>query len=121
MEGLACNLTLTLNTTFIKYSSVSLAFNAIGRNIPLTISHNLDSNNTIEFIFKILSYMSLALFVLSLSHKMIGAELLLCCQMVYLSNCFNEKSTMIMNTVKSFQMVTGDWSFFHSDSDQELL
>jgi hypothetical protein len=112
LEGLSCNLTLNYNQNLVGYQNSVLNFQVISRNIPLIVSYKISSYMTIEYIFDILSYTALGLFIISLGHKMIGAEILLCGQMVYLSNCFNDKSSFMMSSLKSLKLVTGGWSFF---------
>ena len=75
MEGRPCNLTLGFDSKIVRSSisnSTSFPFTAISRNIPLRISNQLSMLATLKYIFDILSYIALALFAVSLVHKMIG-------------------------------------------------
>jgi hypothetical protein len=56
--------------------------------MPLVVSRKLNEVKISKFSFTILAYIVIGVFVLSLSHKMIGVELLNCCQIAYLSNSF---------------------------------
>jgi len=47
-----------------------------------------------------LSGIALGLLILSFVHKMIGAEIMFCSQMVYLSICLNKKSSFAMSAIK---------------------
>lgn len=77
----------------------------------------------INFIMvsKIIAYIILAVFLVSLPHKMIGSELLVCSQIVYLSNCFYKIPSFEFSTVNNFHLVTGYWSLFYSSADKKLL
>jgi hypothetical protein len=68
---------------------LSLAFAVQSDNESLTISAKLSQFEGFYFIFRALSYASMALLVLSLPHKLLGAKLLVGCQLVYLSYCFH--------------------------------
>jgi hypothetical protein len=100
LEARACNLTLTSSFIAARYRDSSLAFPAISNDIPLIVSYYLESYYSIETIFRILSYASLGLFVVSLGHKLIGAELLFCCQLVCLSNCLYRAPSFLFSSVK---------------------
>ena len=91
MEGQDCNLTLAFNSSIIVSPSVTLSFPAVSDNIELRVSQNKSQYATIKSIFVYLSYIALALFVLSLSHKLIGAELLVAFELAYLSNALCDK------------------------------
>jgi hypothetical protein len=67
----------------------------------------------ITFIFRVLSFIALILFALSLGHKLIGAELLTCCQLVYLSYCFHRDSSVLYGSLQEFRLVTGYWSLYY--------
>lgn len=57
----------------------------------------------------------MALFLVSLSHKMIGPELLVTCQVVYLSKLLYGRATLFSLVIKRFDLVTGGWSFFANE------
>jgi hypothetical protein len=63
----------------------------------------------------------LVIFVLSLPHKMIGPELMSCCQLVYLSNVLYIEPSFLLSSVQNFRLVTGTWSLLTSSSDSKLL
>ena len=52
---------------------------------------------------------------MSLGHKLMGAELMYCCQMVYLTYGFMKKSSFLFSTVKGLKLVSGGWSLFHKE------
>jgi hypothetical protein len=52
---------------------------------------------------------------------MIGPELLVSCQMVYLSNCLYQHPSLFSLTIKSFPLITGGWSIFANAADEDLL
>ena len=52
---------------------------------------------TIRTIFRVISYIGLALFLLSLGHKMMGVELVTNLQIVYLSNALYHKAFFFFN------------------------
>lgn len=98
----------------------SLVFDAVSDDIPLVISLYLESYIAIKKIFRILGIVAIGLFIVSVSHKLIGAELLVCCQMVCLSNYFYRVASFLFNSVKELGVVTG-WPLLHSDSDSSTI
>jgi hypothetical protein len=54
--------------------------------MKLIIIPNKQELFIIQTILTALGYISLAIFVLSLGYKMVGAETMTCCQMIYLAN-----------------------------------
>lgn len=121
MEGLPCELTLSFDSGVIRSPNASLSFSAVSRNAPLIISHHLSEYGTIKLIFGYLALIVLGLFVLSLPHKMIGAELLFNCQLVYLSNAFYARASFLFGSVKDFGLVSGYWSFFYDEAEHADL
>jgi hypothetical protein len=106
----------------LENTNISLSFEAISRNTPLIISQYRDQYKTFKSIFRALSYLVLGLFLLSLPHKMIGAELLFNCQIVLISNALYTRPSFLFNSVKNFGLVSGDWSFFYSSEvDQNVF
>lgn len=121
LEGELCKLTLSYDASVIISPNSTIAFDAISRTAPLIISTNIAFFDQFKVIFTALSYVALALFCLSLPHKLIGAELLVCCQIVYVSHCFYGRASFLMTSLKSFNLVTGLSTFFYADADRELL
>ncbi len=107
MEGEQCSLTMHYDSTVVRSPNSSLSFTALSRNEKLIVSNHLSAYSSIMFIFRILSYAALAVFALSLPHKMIGAELLVSCQLVYLSYALYHNPTALIGAVRGFSLVTG--------------
>ncbi len=72
MEGFLCELSISFDSSIIISPNATLSFSAVSRNTPLIVSTSLSEYSTIKVIFGIISYLLLALFVLSFTHKMIG-------------------------------------------------
>jgi cysteine-rich repeat protein len=119
LEGRSCTLTLNISSS-IRYPMSSLVFDAVSDDIPLVISLYLESYIAIKTIFRILGIVAIGLFIVSVSHKLIGAELLVCCQMVCLSSYFYRVAPFLFNSVKELGVVTG-WPLLHSDSDSSTI
>lgn len=94
-----------------------MSFEAVSRTIPLRITKNPSLVSTISFIFQILSLCALALFVVSLLHKMIGAETLTVFQLVYISNCVYKRSNFFYLATRDAGWVTGGWQYYQPDYD----
>ena len=73
LEGMPCNMTFAFNNSIIENSDIILTFDAISETLPLKIVQNEEKLKTTNTIFKIFSYIGVAIFLLSLGHKMIGA------------------------------------------------
>ena len=52
---------------------------------------------------------------------MIGAELLSSSQLVYLSLCLPQEPSFLLSSLSEFRLVTGYWSLFAREEDEELL
>jgi hypothetical protein len=64
----------------------------------------------------------LLLFVMSLPFKMIGVEIICCCQMVYLSMCmYEEKPVVLAEMLGEFGLVTGYWAMFAKEEGSSLM
>ena len=113
MEDQNCTVTFSFDQQIIESPAINFDFQAVSENMPLIITSYSDSYALSKVIFFYLSIAALIVFILSLPHKMIGAEVLSCCQVVYLSNSFYEKPRFLFSSVKSFQLVTGYWSLFY--------
>lgn len=50
-----------------------------------------------------------------------GAELLVSCQIVYLSNCFYTNPSFLFDSIKTFGLVTGGWPIFFAEEDKSVL
>lgn len=88
MEGQQCTMTLGYDPSWIRTDNSTLEFTAIGDDSPLIISYYLDKYIDFSSVFRYLSYSVVIIFVLSFTHKMIGAEIMTIYQTLYLSNFF---------------------------------
>jgi len=75
----------------------------------------------IKLIFIYLDYAAVAIFLISLGYKMIGAELMTCCQLVYFSNAFYKKQFIFFSQTQGLKSVTGGWSLFSDDNDSQFM
>ena len=89
--------------------------------MPLIVSNKLSEYQQIKFIFGIIALISLGIFLIGLPHKMLGAELINCCQMTFLSLCLYERPVLLYTALKGLSPVTGGWSYFADDNDSDLL
>jgi hypothetical protein len=121
LEGRNCNLTVSYDTSLIRSPDSFLAFTVQSNTTALILFSKTRELQQITFIFRMLSYIALALFLLSLGHKMIGAELLSSCQLVYLSYCFYQRPSVLFSSLQSFGLVTGYWSLFYDAADSKLV
>lgn len=112
LEGRQCSLTLDFNSTAIVSPTASLEFTADSSTQPLVITKNAALIAASAFFFNALSYAALVLFAVSLSHKMIGAEVLSTFQLVYLSNCAYGRVSYFSYTTQDAGWVTGGWPLF---------
>jgi hypothetical protein len=121
MEGVECTLNIDYDPAVIESTNSSVDFQAISSNEQLLIMlDHVAQVATIKFLFKVLSWVILGVFLLSLPHKMIGLELLIPCQLVYFSYVFFQQSKTHY-VLKSFKLVTSYRSMFYlSDYDQQL-
>ena len=55
--------------------------------------------------------------MVSLGHKLVGAELTTSLQMVYLSNALYHRVFFFFNEVRRLQSVTGYWALFYTEID----
>jgi cysteine-rich repeat protein len=74
MEGVGCNLTINYNLNVASLLENSISFNATSNNQKLVIADQSTSNSkqTLALVFRMLSYVAIAVFLVSLRHKMIG-------------------------------------------------
>ena len=63
----------------------------------------------------------MGVFLLSLCHKLIGAELAVSCQMVYLSFALYARPSYLSVALRSFTLVTGCRTLFFSQDYQNML
>jgi hypothetical protein len=121
LEGRACTLDVAYNSSLIRGPAFSLAFDAKSDNEALLYSTRTGQQAQVSFIFRILSFACLALFALSLPHKLAGAELLASCQTVLLAYCFYPQPSFLLSSIKNFSLVAGGWSFFSSEKDPTFV
>ena len=107
MEGVLCNLTVNLNEKYIKKSQSVRIFKAVSNDIKLLLRTRLEAVRMARFNFKVLSYIILGIFALSLGHKMIGAELIVCCQAVYMSCSLFGRTGFVLDSFLSLNAVNG--------------
>ncbi len=120
MEGFPCDLEASFDSNIIISPNVTLSFKAVSNNIPLVISKYYSQYSTVKTIFEVISYISLGLFLISLPQKLIGAELIFSCQIVYLSNGFYDKPTFLLSSIKGLKLVTGYWSLFYNGQHRSM-
>ena len=63
----------------------------------------------------------MGLFLVGLPTKMLGVELLSCCQMSFLSLCLYEKPVFLYTALEGLSLVTGGWSLFSEGENYSLL
>ena len=105
---------MSFDSNIIRSPNTSLSFDAISSTLKLVIINKQQEYKTFRIVFKILSYIALGIFVLSLGYKMVGAETITCCQLVYLSNAFYHQQYFFFNLLKQLGLVTGSWPLFYS-------
>jgi hypothetical protein len=120
MEGIPCNMTLSFDSAIIRSADITVSFDAVSDTLPLVIIKNQDHLRTINTIFVAISYASLAIFFLSLGHKMIGIEVIINLQLIYLSNAFYKKTYLFLNELRRLHLVTGYWALFYDENDQNF-
>ena len=113
LEERTCNLSLSFDPSIIDSANSTISFTVNSINEPLIFYSNVETLTAIKNIFKVLSLIALVLSVLTIHHKLIGAELMICCQMVYLSLCFYSKPSYLMKSIEAFHLVS-NWSLFSS-------
>ena len=85
MEDRFCNVTLGYDPNLIRSSESTFNFTVESQNTQLLFLSNVEIYHLIKMIFRILSFIALAIFIVSLPHKLIGAELMTSFQTVFLS------------------------------------
>jgi hypothetical protein len=86
MEGRSCMLDFAYNSSIIRSPDSIAAFDANSSTAKLIIPTNQRELYIIQTIFTAFGFISVAIFLISLGYKMVGAETTTCCQMVYLAN-----------------------------------
>ena len=111
-----CLISISSNQQLATVKNSSLNFTAISRNEELIIvsEEDISKRKTIKFIFTYLSLGFLGVFLLSLPHKMVGAELAVSCQMVYLSFALYPSPSFLSLSLRSFTLVTSYRTIFFS-------
>ena len=120
LEGRTCNVSMEFDPSVILSDNFALVFTVESDNNELVISAHLDSYQTMTFLFTAISYTAIAIFALGLGHKMIGAELLVSTQLVYLSSSLYKKIPFLAESVSKLRVVTGYW-LFQSEDYEEVL
>jgi hypothetical protein len=110
-------MTLTFDSTIIRSNDITVSFDAVSETLPLVIIENQEQLRTIKTIFIIISYVVLAVFLLSLGHKLIGVEVIINLQLIYLSNAFFKKTYFFLNEIRRLHLVTGYWALFWNEDD----
>ena len=121
LEARNCNLTLAYDPSIIDRPSSELSFTVKSDDIPLTVSTKLQEYQNIKFIFKIIAWIAMGLFVLGLPFKMIGVELVNCCQVIYISLCLYSRPELLYSAISGLDTVTGGWSLIANDDNLSLL
>lgn len=122
MEGRDCNLTMAFDSVSIRSPNTTVEFVAVSETLPLEIVEYQEELMTIRTIFYAISYIALIVFVLSLGHKMLGAEVMVNLQLVYLSNAFYKHSHFFFNELRRLHLVNGYWSlFWQQETDTFIL
>ena len=90
--------------------------------IVIGIISTRETKQKITFIFRVLSYIAVAAFLLSLRHKMIGLELITSCQVAYFSYALYSQPTFISSSLTHLKMVTGYRSLYYEEkTDGEMF
>ena len=123
LENAECSLNISYDQQLASVKNSSLNFTAVSRNEELVIKseEDISKRKTIKFIYQILSYCFLGVFLLSLCHKLIGAELAVPFQMVYLSFALYARPSYLSVALRSFTLVTGCRTLFFSQDYQNML
>lgn len=87
MEDRSCILTLAYDPTIVDRPASQLTFDVKSNDMKLIVSNKLSELKQIKFIFGIIALIALGLFVISLPRKMLGVEMIYCCQIAFLSLC----------------------------------
>jgi cysteine-rich repeat protein len=124
LEGRSCSISLAFNFSLARSPAFTLDFTVQSNGEALSYSESMSSSSAVAstgFLFNVLSYIALLLFLLSLPHKLAGAELMVTCQMVYLSYGFFLKSSTTFSKLKELGLITGKWSLFYKEADSHLI
>ena len=89
--------------------------------MELVVSNKLGEYQQLSNFFKIIGLIALGLFVFGLPRKMLGVEVLSCCQMTFLSLCLYQKPLLLYTSMKGMNPVSGGWSLFAEDYETDLL
>jgi len=95
MENRNCNVSLAYDPTIAQKMPSDLSFTVQSNNTGLIMFYNFEQFDMFQFIFSILSYSVVAAFLLSLPFKMLGVELISCCQIVYFSLCLYDRPVIL--------------------------
>ena len=118
-----CSLGVSYDQDLATVNNSFLNFTAVSRNEELVIAseEDISKRRTIKFIFTYLSLGFLGVFLLSLCHKMIGAELAVSSQMVYLSFALYARPSYLSAALRSFTLVTSCRTLFFSEDYENML
>ena len=72
LENRDCTLSLGFDPSLVRSRTASLSFVVESDDLPLIVVSNLSAYGTFTFIFETLSFVAVAVFALSLGHKLVG-------------------------------------------------
>ena len=103
LEGVACTLNITYDQSITLSEDSSYGFEAISRNQKLVLLNDsiLSTKKNISFIFKFLSYILLAMFLVCIRHKTMWVELITACQVAYFSLAFYKEPTFLSSSINN--------------------
>jgi len=104
--------TFIFDPNFIIQKPFSIQFNMTSRGDKLIVMNNYDKMALLINFLTILSFVVLFLFVAgSLSHKMIGVEILHSFQLIFLLQALSNNSTPVFGLLRSLSIVSGNFLF----------
>ena len=123
LEGSSCTLNITYDQSITLSEDSSYGFEAISRNQKLVLLNDsiLSTKKNISFIFKFLSYILLAMFLVCIRHKTMWVELITACQVAYFSLAFYKEPTFLSSSIKNLYFVTGYRDFAYQESYKEFM
>ena len=105
-------MTFIFDPNFIIQKPFSIQFNMTSRGDKLIVMNNYDKMALLINFLTILSFVVLFLFVAgSLSHKMIGVEILHSFQLIFLLQALSNNFTPVFGLLKYLSIVSGNFLF----------